>query len=76
MSINVRMLTLIPPDSLLTGKNTGASSSQNTFLRDSSAQTRQIPWELLTKARCDNAIIRGVTGKGFPVPDVTRSHSS
>jgi hypothetical protein len=28
------------------------------------------------KARTESAIIRDVTEKGFPVPDVTRSHSS
>jgi hypothetical protein len=68
MSINVRMLTLIRPDSLLTGKNTGASSSQNTFLRLLGSNQAHFGGVASNKARNDSAIIRDVTGKGFPVP--------
>jgi hypothetical protein len=69
MSISARMPTLIPRDSLLTGKNTGGFVIRTTHFCDSSAQTRHVPWELLTmRARNDSAIIGDVTGKGFPVP--------
>jgi hypothetical protein len=50
MSISVRMQTLVPPDSLLTRKNTKIQGLRvrKTHFCDSSAQNGHIPLELLT----------------------------